>query len=180
MSVLHTIKLKSVKVSPHINPQWGRSSTPAIFEIAFCATLLLLCPASFLIPWSTLELFDGSVAKMLVGLGDMDGVYRIFNSAQITLPSVVDAMKLYGIWVVFQATLFLVLPGATGYGDKTPAGNRLRYKINGLLSWFVTTGVYILGALCSWWDADIVATQWTGLMVAASIYGIVLTAVVHK
>ncbi|KAJ6562407.1 ergosterol biosynthesis ERG4/ERG24 family-domain-containing protein [Mycena capillaripes] len=179
MTVLRTTKLKSFQVSPHINPLWGRSSTPAIFEIAFCAILVLLCPASFLIPWSTLELFDGSIGKMLVGLGDMDGVYRIFNSAQAGLPSVFDATKLYGIWVVFQATLFIVLPGATGYGERTPAGNRLRYKINGLLSWFLTIGVYVLGALCSWWDADIVAKQWTGLMVAASTYGIVLTVLVY-
>ncbi|KAJ6536299.1 ergosterol biosynthesis ERG4/ERG24 [Mycena capillaripes] len=175
MTVLHTIKLESVNLSPHINPQWGRSSTPAIFEIVFCATLLLLCPASFLIPWSTLELFDGSIAKMLVGLG-RSPLHVLITAS---LPSVVDATKLYAIWVIFQATLFLVLPGTTGYGDKTPAGNRLRYKINGLLSWSVTTGVYMLGALCSWWDADIVAKQWTGLMVAASIYGIVLTAVVY-
>lgn len=31
----------------------------------------------------------------------------------------------------------------------------------------------------SCWDADIVAKQWTGLMVAASAYGTVLTAVVY-
>ncbi|KAF7343947.1 ERG4/ERG24 ergosterol biosynthesis protein [Mycena venus] len=177
MTVLRTTKL--FRVSPHINPLWGRSSTPAIFEIAFCAILVLLCPASFLIPWSTLELCDGSVGKVLVRLGDMDGVYSIFKSAQASLPSVIDPMKLYGIWVIFQATLFIVLPGATGYGERTPAGNRLRYKINGLLSWFLTIGVYILGALSSWWDADIVAKQWMGLMVAASTYGIVLTVVVY-
>ncbi|KAF8195259.1 ergosterol biosynthesis ERG4/ERG24 [Mycena galopus ATCC 62051] len=88
-------------------------------------------------------------------------------------------MKLYGIWVVFQATLFVALPGTPRYGDTTPAGNRLLYKINGLLSWFLTIGVYILGTLCSFWDADIVAKQWTGLMVAASTYGIVLSIVVY-
>ncbi|KAF8145212.1 ergosterol biosynthesis ERG4/ERG24, partial [Mycena galopus ATCC 62051] len=64
-------------------------------------------------------------------------------------------------------------------GDTTPAGNRLLYKINGLLSWFLTIGVYILGTLCSFWDADIVAKQWTGLMVAASTYGTVLSVVVY-
>ncbi|KAF7350030.1 ERG4/ERG24 ergosterol biosynthesis protein [Mycena venus] len=112
-------------------------------------------------------------------IGDMDGIYRIFNSAQASLPSVVDAMKLYGIWVVFQAALFVLLPGATGYGETTPAGNRLPYKINGLLSWFLTIGVYILGALCSLWDADIVAKQWKGLMVAASTYGLTLSVVVY-
>ncbi|KAF7369552.1 ERG4/ERG24 ergosterol biosynthesis protein [Mycena venus] len=179
MTVLRTTKLESLKASRHINPLWGRSSTPAIFEIAFCATLVLLCPASFLIPWSALELCDGSIGKLLVRLGDMDGIYSIFNLAQESLPSVVAPMKIYGSWVVFQATLFIVLPGTTGYGETTPAGNRLWYKINGLLSWFLTIGVYILGALCSWWDADIVAKQWMGLMVAASTYGIVLTLLVY-
>ncbi|KAJ7849203.1 7-dehydrocholesterol reductase [Mycena olivaceomarginata] len=173
MSVLRTTKLKFSQASPHINPLWGRSSTPALFEIAFCATLVILCPAFFLIPWSTVELFDGSIGKMLVGLGS------ILNSARASLPSVVDSMKVYGIWVVFQATLFIVLPGPIGYGDTTPAGNRLPYKINGLLSWFLTIGVFILGAMFSCWDADIVAKQWTGLMVAASAYGTVLTAVVY-
>jgi hypothetical protein len=69
MSVLRTTKLKFSQASPHINPLWGRSSTPEIFEIAFCAALVISCPAFFLIPWSTVELFDGSIGKMLVGLG---------------------------------------------------------------------------------------------------------------
>ncbi|KAJ6470326.1 7-dehydrocholesterol reductase [Mycena sanguinolenta] len=179
----------------HKNPLWGRSSTPAAFEIAFCATLLLLCPASFLIPWSILELGDGSIGKLLSRfsrfhlhvmtailtstIGDMHGVYRIVNLAQASLPSVVEPMKLYVIWVVFQATLFVTLPGTPRYGDTTPAGNRLLYKINGLLSWFLTVGVYIVGTLCSFWDADIVAKQWTGLMVAASSYGTVLSVVAY-
>ncbi|KAJ7203824.1 7-dehydrosterol-delta 7-reductase [Mycena pura] len=170
--------LKSFEFSPHINPLWGRSSTPAMFEIAFCATLVLLCPASFLIPWATLELYDGSIGKFLVSLGDKGGVYTVLHSAQASL-RVLDSIKLYGIWVVFQATLFVVLPGATGYGERTPAGNRLRYKINGLLSWFLTLGVCLLGGLCSWWDADIVAKQWIGLMVAASAYGMSLTVVAY-
>ncbi|KAJ7795017.1 7-dehydrocholesterol reductase [Mycena olivaceomarginata] len=129
----------------HKNPLWGRSSAPAAFEIAFRATLLLLCPASFLIPWRHAR----SIQDSRFGTG-----------------------ILYGIWVVFQATLFVALPGTPRYGDTTPAGNRLLYKINGLL-------VYILGTLCSLWDADIVAKQWTGLMVAASSYGTVLAVVVY-
>ncbi|KAJ6468840.1 7-dehydrocholesterol reductase [Mycena sanguinolenta] len=148
----------------HKNPLWGRSSTPAAFEIAFCATFLLLCPASFLIPWSILELGDGSIGKLLSKfsrshldvmtailtstIGDMHEVYRIVNLAQVSLPIVVEPMKLYGIWVVFQATLFVALPGTSRYGDTTPAGNRLLYK-------------------------------WTGLMVAASSYGTVLSVVAY-
>ncbi|KAF7367977.1 7-dehydrocholesterol reductase [Mycena sanguinolenta] len=179
MTVLRTARFGFFKSSPHINPLWGRTSTPAVFEIALCAISLILCPASCLIPWATIELYDGSVGKFLVSLGDNDGVYTIFNWVQTSLPSVLDSMRLYGIWVIFQATLFVALPGATVYGETTPAGNRLRYKINGLLSWFLTIGVYILGGLCSWWDADIVVKQWSGLMVAANAYGIVLTILAY-
>ncbi|KAJ7585374.1 7-dehydrosterol-delta 7-reductase [Mycena floridula] len=150
MTVLHAKNVKSF--SPHINPLWGRSSTPAIFEIAFCAALVLLCPAFFLIPWSTLEKFDGSLSS---------------------------SIRLYGLWVAFQAVLCIILPGTTGYGDRTPAGNRLKYKINGLLSWFVTLGVFGLGVWTSWWDPAVIAKQWTGLMVAASGYGILLTLLVY-
>ncbi|KAF7368088.1 7-dehydrocholesterol reductase [Mycena sanguinolenta] len=179
MAVLRTSRSESFKSSPHINPLWGRTSTPAMFEIALSAIWLLLCPASCLIPWATLTLHEGSIGKFFVSLGDNDGVYTIFNSAQTSLPSVLHSMRLHGIWIVFQATLFIVLPGATVYGERTPAGNRLQYKINGLLSWFLTIGVYILGGLRSWWDADIVAKQWLGLMVAANAYAIVLTVVVY-
>ncbi|KAF8142498.1 7-dehydrosterol-delta 7-reductase [Mycena galopus ATCC 62051] len=87
-----------------------------------------------------------------------DGVLR--NLASI-VPCIFPHSMLYGIWVVFQAALFVALPGTPRYGDTTPAGNRLPSKINGLLSWFLTIG------------------QWTGLMVAASTYGTVLSVIVY-
>jgi 7-dehydrocholesterol reductase len=40
-------------------------------------------------------------------------------------------LQLYFAWLVLQAVLATFVPGPTGYGQLTPAGYTLEYKVNG-------------------------------------------------
>ncbi|GAT30143.1 7-dehydrocholesterol reductase [Aspergillus luchuensis] len=43
-----------------------------------------------------------------------------------------EATRGYAAWLSFQGLLYIALPGPTVFGPPTPAGRRLRYKLNGL------------------------------------------------
>jgi 7-dehydrocholesterol reductase len=83
---------------------------------------------------------------------------------------------LYAFWLLFQAMLYVYLPGKIGYGQTTPAGHKLPYIVNGLLAWFVTHLVFVLASLYfGFFKPSIIATNWGGLLVAANCYGYFLT-----
>ncbi len=50
----------------------------------------------------------------------------------------------FAFWYVLQVVLASSLPGRTGYGAITPAGDRLAYRLNGFLAWIVTHVVLYL------------------------------------
>src|SRR6266566_7175765 len=50
----------------------------------------------------------------------------------------VGALVAYPAWMIFQALLFLVLPGRTVEGLPLKDGSRLRYRLNGLAALIVT------------------------------------------
>ena len=52
------------------------------------------------------------------------------------------AFLTYGIWIVFQALLQIVLPGKRVLGRELEGGRRLEYRMNGLLSFIVTLVVF--------------------------------------
>lgn len=47
--------------------------------------------------------------------------------------------------------------------------------MNGLLAWFVTHTIYVVGSYLGWWDPAIVHNNWGGLLMAANAYGYFLT-----
>ncbi|CAG8607809.1 7826_t:CDS:2 [Racocetra fulgida] len=103
---------------------------------------------------------------------------RAFDSVALQkLPQFTwDGLKIYALWLSFQAILYAVLPAKIGYGQQTPAGYILPYKVNGLLAWFITHTLYLVGAFYfNWWDASIIHDNWGSLLIAACIYGYSLT-----
>lgn len=88
--------------------------------------------------------------------------------------------RFYASWLIFQGVLYAVLPSKTGYGNQTPGGNVLAYKVNGLFAWFLSHVVFVYGAwVAGWWDPALIATHWTGFLVAANAYGFALSVFVY-
>ncbi|GAM29289.1 hypothetical protein SAMD00019534_124650 [Acytostelium subglobosum LB1] len=85
------------------------------------------------------------------------------------------AAKIYIIWLLFQAVLYTFLPATIGYGQQTPAGYTLPYKVNGLLAWVVSHVLYFVGGYLGLWSLAIAHDNWGGLLVIANLYGYFLT-----
>lgn len=70
----------------------------------------------------------------------------------------------------------MLLPGKIGYGQRTPAGHILPYVVNGLLAWTVTHVAYFVGSeVFHLYPSSLIHDHWGGLLVAANIYGYLLT-----
>ncbi|CAG8542957.1 4913_t:CDS:2 [Paraglomus occultum] len=83
-------------------------------------------------------------------------------------------------WGRDRGVLYAVLPAKIGYGQRTPAGYILPYKVNGLLAWTISHAVYLAGAYYfSWWSPSIIHDNWGSLLIAANIYGFFLTFFVY-
>lgn len=182
------------QLTPHVNAAWGRCSKPNFTTITTCASVMLFCPLLALLSYSALEHFDGSVLACFAsayehikaacrlqpgsGLPDLQRfVGGLYNWASLYFPQPsLNAAKLYCGWVLFQALLYAFLPAKIGYGQQTPAGHILPYKVNGLLSWVVSHAIFIYGAwYAQWWSPSIIAKEWPGLLICANVYGYALT-----
>ncbi|CAJ0853921.1 17901_t:CDS:10, partial [Entrophospora sp. SA101] len=85
-----------------------------------------------------------------------------------------EGLQIYFGWLIFQGLLYAFLPVKIGYGQQTPAGHILPYKVNGLLAWVITHLIFIFGAFYfELWEASIIHDKWGELFVAANIYGFI-------
>lgn len=57
-------------------------------------------------------------------------VYSTANPAAVFFPS--PTAQIYFAWLAFQAVLAVFFPGPDGWGQVTPAGHKLKYKVNGM------------------------------------------------
>jgi 7-dehydrocholesterol reductase len=66
----------------------------------------------------------------------------------------------------------LWFPGATGYGQLTPAGHVLEYKVNGLNVYIVSHVLYVLGSFYfKLFKPTIIFDNWGPLLIIANMYG---------
>jgi len=99
--------------------------------------LILSTPPAAILFWivCTFEPFDGSLLPLLTAAG--------WRSAAAHFPSpAIAAARMIVVFAVLEAVLLQWLPGKDFYGPITPAGNRPRYKLNGVAAWVVTHGLF--------------------------------------
>jgi len=78
--------------------------------------------------------------------------------------------------VIVQGLLYAFVPSKIGYGQTTPAGHTLPYKVNGLTNWIITHFFYILlSQVFNFFEPTIIYDNWEGILVATNIYGYLLT-----
>lgn len=125
--------------------------------------------------WITLTYFDGSFSQT-------SAAWRAEGSTRFIIhympKASSEARNLFIAWLSFQACLYTILPGG-GTGQLTPAGNVLKYNINGLLAWQLTIGLAIFAVIWGYSDATIIADHWEGLLVSANAYGYLLSALAY-
>eukprot|EP01133_Synstelium_polycarpum_P010772 gene10772-12550_t len=167
---------KKTKVDPH----WGRSHNISYLTAFLSSLLMFTSPLMVIYFWTACNSFGCSLyepaAQFYTLLNTPGASIGQFLFSLLPVPSL-EAAKLYAYWLLFQFVLYVVLPAKTGYGQQTPAGHKLPYKVNGLFAW-VVSHVTFLVASCYFelFPASLVQRHWGGLLVVANAYGYSLTA----
>lgn len=156
---------------------WGRRRSIAPISGALSAIALLIATPSVVIASCVaIEHFDGSVLDMLSKLwrtGIVAFVCRYFPSPTI------DTFVVYVGWIAVQAFLHTVLPGKSYTGQATPGGNVLVYKINGLTTSIVMAMAFVMSGVAGIVDLACIAKAWPGFLLAATIYGYLVTMAMY-
>ncbi|KAL1920089.1 uncharacterized protein VTP21DRAFT_1235 [Calcarisporiella thermophila] len=168
----------SAELKAQTGKTWGRDRDVSYLTVVMCCVIMLTCPLMVIYFWSACTYHGCSLLAPAAELLELSTDPKsITQYAAARLPQFSwQAVKLFTIWLLFQASLYAFLPAKIGYGQRTPAGYLLPYKVNGLLAWFVTHALFVLGAFYfGWWSPSIVHDNWGGLLVMANIYGYALT-----
>lgn len=146
---------------------WGRNSAPSWLTILLSTLVMVCSPIFVIIVWNWCHRYGGNLLALLVG----GLAFPKFN---------LESLFIYVEWVLFQAALYLYLPGKIAYGQQTPAGHILPYRINGLWAWIISNGAFLLGSIgFGLFEPSIIADNWGGLLVATNLYGLLLTGFVY-
>jgi protein-S-isoprenylcysteine O-methyltransferase Ste14 len=133
-------------------------STATRFNVVMTVVLLLALPPLVYYLWFCLEHFGGRlVAPRLGWLHDFP------------LPTATSVGIVLG-WLGFQGLLQIYLPGRWVEGTPQKDGTRLRYKMNGWASWWLTWAVLAGGAALHLFRPTILADQFGPLLTTANLF----------
>ena len=157
---------------------WGRRAKATTVDGIVAALIVLVVPCWMNIDRIALKYFDGSLSTAANTIWS-DGIVN-FAYSYYARPSAL-AIGAYAAWILFQALLYLALPGKRCKGQRTPGGQLLKYTANGPLAWGITHVVFLVAVLVGAFEASFIAEHWDGLVVAMDAYGIfVSTAALFK
>jgi 7-dehydrocholesterol reductase len=135
---------------------------------------MTFCPILVTFIWITLEHFDGSIFAALTTLAESPEGF--LATASRYLPQWDRKVTLaYAGWILFQAALYTFLPGTIGDGQRTPAGYKLEYKLNGLLAWIVTIATTAIASAAGWIDPATLAKKWENMICTLNLFGLLVS-----
>lgn len=100
---------------------WGRIQKISWINSFFCTAILAVTPVSVFWTYASCAHYRCSLSGPLY---DPDFGW----DKALPAPTVKGGM-VYAGWIVFQGLLYALLPGRIGYGQRTPAGYLLPYKV---------------------------------------------------
>ena len=110
---------------------------------------------------------------MLLDIGPVDYFKTYAPAAEV------KASVGYAAWILFQTALYQFLPSKLSTGQLTPAGYLLNYRTNGLLAWVVTHLLFFGLSFSGHINPAILARNWEGLLVAANVFGFILSGIAY-
>ncbi|KAK4613233.1 7-dehydrocholesterol reductase [Fulvia fulva] len=152
---------------------WGRRARATTIDGIVAAAIVLVVPFWMNMDRIALRYFDGSLSSATSALweeGVIDFAFNYYPRPSRT------AIAGYTAWIIFQAVLYVSLPGRPCRSQRTPGGQLLEYTANGLLAWVVTHVLFLAAALMWVFKMSVVADHWDGLVVAMDAYGIFVSA----
>lgn len=151
---------------------WGRKAKAEWTNTLGALAMITFFPALIIFYWIALESHGGSVTAAFRSLAASNNPWSMFW-ARCPQPSMTAAVG-YVAWLIFQIVLYFALPGPDCLGQRTPGGNILTYRCNGLAAYIFTHGQ---AGVLIWFgviNPAIIANNWEGLLVAVNVYGMAL------
>lgn len=165
------------KKNTELPGSWGRYNNANDPSNAIFATIMLIfTPLFVLFVWNALYYYDGELGSTLESW---------LLNRDIKFPNmdhIKDWSHVIGIyvgWILFQAILFTIMPGEIGYGQTTPGGHLLPYKLNGWNAYWLTVITFSICSIPSFglnlFSPTIIYDNWTGLLILANVFAYSLT-----
>ncbi|KAI9221797.1 ergosterol biosynthesis ERG4/ERG24 family-domain-containing protein [Blastocladiella britannica] len=184
-------KKTTEKLVAQTGKTWGRTRDVDPLTVAISALIMSICPSLVGYFQIAIDQFGGALLGPALGcLLESPPDWAVPKAVPGFLALPIGWERLYSVlpafswhattlcaaWIAFQAALYMYLPAKTGYGQQTPAGHVLGYKVNGLLAWFVTHALFIgLSTVVPLFPGSVIADNFPGLYIAANVYGYALT-----
>ncbi|RAQ58320.1 hypothetical protein AFCA_012654 [Aspergillus flavus] len=151
-----------------LRPSW----LTEIISFILCTT----SPFAVIYYWIAYRYFDTSIVTAAKAVYS-EGPFQFFATR---LPhSSADAILGYAGWLTLQAILYIYLPGSEALGPVTPAGRRLKYKLNGLAAWGATVVLWAVGSVSGIIDPACIAKNWEGLVWTINVFSVVAVVLFH-
>ena len=132
--------------------------TASAFNVAGTVVLLAALPPLVYYVWYCLEFNAGQLAWPALAM-----------LAHFPLPTATSVGIVAG-WFLFQGLLQVYAPGRWIEGTALADGRRLRYRMNGWFSWWLTWAVLGAGALLGLYSPTVLADQFDPLLTTANIF----------
>ncbi|MFC4911827.1 hypothetical protein [Actinomadura gamaensis] len=106
--------------------------------------LVVLTPPTVVVLWETCRYLGGSLWRLTTADG-WDVIGDHFPAPTWTAAGIIVG------FLAFEALLLRFLPGRHDHGPVTPAGQRPRYRLNGVAAWAVTHAAFLAGSYGLHW-----------------------------
>lgn len=133
--------------------------------------LMITAPPGVQLLWITCFHYDGDLSKLF-----STSLHQLWS--YFPTPTLQAAMIAIG-FLLFQAALLFLLPGATFYAIPTPMGNRPRYFLNGILAFFVTHFIFLYAQLNGYIRMEILYDCFGSLLAFLNKIAIVVTVLLY-
>jgi hypothetical protein len=151
---------------------WAADSESRVVEFVRSTlgplALMLVTPPAAVVFWivCNFEPFDGALVPLL-GAEGWRAVARHFPRPTW------DAVSVVLVFAAFEAALLRWLPGPTYLGPITPAGNRPRYKLNGVAAWIVSHAAFFGGSYgLGLFNAGIVYDEFGPMLITLVVFAL--------
>ncbi|KAB8079703.1 ergosterol biosynthesis ERG4/ERG24 [Aspergillus leporis] len=166
----------TLKASPNITNYRGQQLKPSRLTVVISFVLCTTTPFVVIYYWIAYQYFDTSIVTA-ARVACSEGLFQFFITR---FPhSSGNAVFGYAAWLAFQAIMYIYLPGREALGPVTPAGRRLRYKLNGLAAWVATIALWALGAISGIIDPAYIAKNWENLIWTTNVFSVVVVILFH-
>jgi 7-dehydrocholesterol reductase len=167
---------------------WGRSIEVDTLKTLGTLGILLSTPLAVFYFYIACVHFRGSLWEPAAGLAS--GRFSVSDFIGFLPPFSLYAVVIFAVWLLFQIALYYLpdflhrlLRGYVGGvcpGAVSPAGNRPKYRINGLQAWLITHVVFLtLTVGLGVFPASIIFDNWGGLLWVVNIAGYSLALFIY-